>query len=51
MFDFIDGNVISYEESSPAGSFESSDRNYRIKKISSDYYVSTATDKYFFSDR
>lgn len=48
MFDFIDGNIVSYEESSPAGSFESSDRNYKIKKISSYYYVSTATDKYFF---
>lgn len=48
MFDFIDDNIVSYEESSPAGSFESSDRNYRIKKISSYYYVSTATEKYFF---
>lgn len=48
LFDFIDGNVVSYDESSPAGSFESSNKDYKIKLISSYYYVSTATEKYFF---
>ena len=48
LFELIDGNVVSYEESSPAGSFESSDKDYKIKLISSYYYVSTATEKYYF---
>ncbi len=48
LFSFIDEEIVSYEKSSSAGSFESFDSNYKIKLIDSYYYVSTANNKYFF---
>ena len=47
LFDFIDGKVVSYEESDPASSFESSDKDYKIKLIKSYYYIKTESEKYF----
>lgn len=47
LFDFIDGEVVSYEESDPPSSFDSSDSDYKIKLIKSYYYMSTNSEKYF----
>ncbi|MCR5416642.1 MAG: DUF5104 domain-containing protein [Pseudobutyrivibrio sp.] len=47
LCDFIDGTVISYEESDPPSSFEELDNNYEIKLIKSYYYIETDSEKYF----
>lgn len=48
LFDFMSGDIVSYEESDPSSSFDSFDKNYKIRMISSFYYVSTEKEKYFF---
>lgn len=48
LFDFIGGEITSYEEADPAGSFDSFGEGYKIRLISSYYYVSTSKEKFYF---
>ncbi|TYQ13384.1 UNVERIFIED_CONTAM: uncharacterized protein DUF5104 [Acetivibrio alkalicellulosi] len=48
LFDFLQGEIDSWEKSGGPTEFESIEKGHKTKEVSSYYYVNTSEKKYFF---